>query len=100
MGRCVEDLVHIFDTEEAVDGDLGDILQLIINTIPIQSMERTKLTLILKYVCSRNWNSKLCSPSLRTLITVCRLSFDNVTLYTSPKSNGHALRASSDMPEL
>jgi hypothetical protein len=57
-------------------------------------------TWILKYVCSRNWNSKLCSPSLRTLMTVCKLSFDSVTLYTRPKSSGHALRASSARPEL
>lgn len=57
-------------------------------------------TWILRYVCSRNWNSKLCSPSLRTLTTVCKLSFDSVTLYTRPKSDGHALRASSLSPEL
>jgi hypothetical protein len=50
-------------------------------------------------VCSRNWNSKLCSPSLRTFTTVCRLSFASVTLYCSPKSSGHALRASSEMLE-
>ena len=36
MGRCVEDLVHVFDAEEAVDGDLGDVLQLIINIITMQ----------------------------------------------------------------
>jgi hypothetical protein len=30
---------------------------------------------------------------------VCRLSLDNVTLYTRPKSTGHALRASSDSPD-
>lgn len=57
-------------------------------------------TWILRYVCSRNWNSKLCSPSLRTLTTVCKLSLERVTLYTRPKSKGHAFFASSVSSEL
>lgn len=50
---------------------------------------------MLRYVCIKTWNSNGCWPSLRTFMTVCRLPGPRVTLYTRPKSCGHALRASA-----
>lgn len=46
-------------------------------------------------MCSSIWNSKLSLPLFCTFSIVCRPSLPSVTLYTRPKSYGHAFFASS-----